>query len=129
MNIFLDRYLHPTSKLFCMHHPTDRITHTTVFGTPVVGHWLEREIAEWVDIYFVAECDRPVVVVGARSQYNGTDFRAAATYVCEETAGYYYHHGNHTAWCGDYSTWRRASLKCASERFMSFIYIYIYIYI
>ena len=26
-----------------MHHPTDRITHT-----PVVEHWLEREIAQWV---------------------------------------------------------------------------------
>ena len=24
-----------------MHHPTDRIKHTTVFGTPVVEHWLE----------------------------------------------------------------------------------------
>ena len=31
-----------------MHHPTDRITHTTAFGTPVVEHWLEREIAQWV---------------------------------------------------------------------------------
>ena len=30
-----------------MHHPTDRITHTTAFVTPVVGHWLEREIAQW----------------------------------------------------------------------------------
>ena len=30
-----------------MHHPTDRITHTTAFGTPVVEHWLEREIAQW----------------------------------------------------------------------------------
>ena len=29
-----------------MHHPTDRITHTTAFGTPVVEHWLEREIAQ-----------------------------------------------------------------------------------
>ena len=29
-----------------MHHPTDRITHTTAFVTPVVGHWLEREIAQ-----------------------------------------------------------------------------------
>ena len=28
-----------------MHHPTDRITHTTAFVTPVVEHWLEREIA------------------------------------------------------------------------------------
>ena len=26
----------------------DRIAHTTVFGTPVVEHWLEREIAQWV---------------------------------------------------------------------------------
>ena len=31
-----------------MHHTTDRITHTTVFVTPVVEHWLEREIAQWV---------------------------------------------------------------------------------
>ena len=25
-----------------MHHPTDRITHTTAFVTPVVEHWLEH---------------------------------------------------------------------------------------
>ena len=25
-----------------MHHPTDRITHTTAFVTPVVEHWLEK---------------------------------------------------------------------------------------
>ena len=31
-----------------MHHPTDRMTHTTAFVTPVVEHWLEREIAQWV---------------------------------------------------------------------------------
>ena len=31
-----------------MHHPTDSITHTTAFVTPVVEHWLEREIAQWV---------------------------------------------------------------------------------
>ena len=31
-----------------MHHPTDRIPHTTAFVTPVVEHWLEREIAQWV---------------------------------------------------------------------------------
>ena len=29
-----------------MHHPTDRITHTTAFVTPVVENWLEREIAD-----------------------------------------------------------------------------------
>ena len=33
--------------IFYMHHPTDRITHTTAFVTPVVEHWLEREIAQW----------------------------------------------------------------------------------
>ena len=31
-----------------MHHPTDRITHTTAFVTPIVEHWLEREIAQCV---------------------------------------------------------------------------------
>ena len=31
-----------------MHHPIDRITHTTAFVTPVMEHWLEREIAQWV---------------------------------------------------------------------------------
>ena len=31
-----------------MNHPTDRITHTMAFITPVVEHWLEREIAQWV---------------------------------------------------------------------------------
>ena len=30
-----------------MHHPTDRIAHTTAFVTPVVEHWLEREIAQF----------------------------------------------------------------------------------
>ena len=36
-----------------MHHPTDRIAHTTAFVTPVVEHWLEREIANYsaVKIY------------------------------------------------------------------------------
>ena len=31
-----------------MHNPIDRIAHTTAFVTPVVEHWLEREIAQWV---------------------------------------------------------------------------------
>ena len=31
-----------------MHHPIDRIAHTTAFVTPMVEHWLEREIAQWV---------------------------------------------------------------------------------
>ena len=35
-----------------MYHPTDRIIHTTAFVTPVVEHWLEREIAQWVHLFF-----------------------------------------------------------------------------
>ena len=31
-----------------VHHPTDRITHTTAFVIPVVEDWLEREIAQLV---------------------------------------------------------------------------------
>ena len=31
-----------------MHYPTDRIAHITAFVTPVVEHWLEQEIAQWV---------------------------------------------------------------------------------
>ena len=31
-----------------MHHPTDRVAHTTAFVTPVVENWLEREIGQWV---------------------------------------------------------------------------------
>ena len=31
-----------------MRHPTDRIAHTTAFVTPVVEHWLEGEIDQWV---------------------------------------------------------------------------------
>ena len=33
---------------FYMHHPTDKIAHTTAFVTPVVEHLPEREIAQWV---------------------------------------------------------------------------------
>ena len=44
------RLLFPISSkgYFYMHHPTYRITHTTAFVTPVVEHWMEREIAHSV---------------------------------------------------------------------------------
>ena len=32
------------ARLFYMHHPTDRTEHTMAFVTPVMKHWLEREI-------------------------------------------------------------------------------------
>ena len=37
-----------TTRVFYMYHPIYRITHTMVFVTPVVEHWLQREIAQWV---------------------------------------------------------------------------------
>ena len=49
-------YLHQTygkhtnyqQGFFYMHHPADRIAYTTPFVAPVVEHWLEREITQWV---------------------------------------------------------------------------------
>ena len=40
-------YIRLTARLFFyMRHPTDMIAHTTAFVTPVVEHWLDREIAQ-----------------------------------------------------------------------------------
>ena len=41
-----------------MHHPTDGIGHTLTFGTSVVEHWLEREIAQWAKKIKSAFLDR-----------------------------------------------------------------------
>ena len=41
-----------------MHHPTDRIAHTTAFVTPVAVHWLEREIA-FIYIYIYIYIIKP----------------------------------------------------------------------
>ena len=40
--------LPPLKGFFYMHHLTYRLAHTKAFVTPVMEHWLEREIAEWV---------------------------------------------------------------------------------
>ena len=37
-----------TARFFYLHHPTNRIAHTTAFLKPVVEHWLEQQIAQWV---------------------------------------------------------------------------------
>ena len=44
-----------------MHHPRDRIIHTTAVVTPVVEHWLEREIAQWVlhAVWYLPFTDSP----------------------------------------------------------------------
>ena len=34
--------------VFYVHQPKDRIAHTNAFVTPVVEHWMEQEIAQWI---------------------------------------------------------------------------------
>ena len=45
-----------------MHHPIDRITHTTTFVTQVVVHWLKQERAQWVVMCYVDITSRPLHV-------------------------------------------------------------------
>ena len=54
-----------------MHHPTDRITHTMAFVTPVVEHWLEREIAQWVPPMLL--CNGPSVLSHLATRTDATD--------------------------------------------------------
>ena len=43
--------------LYAPSHRQDRIAHTTAFVTPVVEHWLEREIAQWVPMsIYISVC-------------------------------------------------------------------------
>ena len=37
-----------TARVLLYGYATDRMAHTMAFVTPVVEHWLEREIAQWV---------------------------------------------------------------------------------
>ena len=64
---------------FYMHHPTDRITHTTAFVTPVVEHWLEREIAQWV--HHEGSTQRgPLFSIAARDPLYATSRRQDSIY-------------------------------------------------
>ena len=69
-----------------MHHPTDRITQTTAFVTPVVEHWLEREIALWDGAY-----KEPLLLIEKSSPCSGGSgsrfgyIRCPLTYVRRHT--------------------------------------------
>ena len=39
-----------TSKIFYMHHPTDRMVHTLAFITQIVEHWLAHGTAQLIHI-------------------------------------------------------------------------------
>ena len=60
-----------------MHHPTDRIAHTTAFVTPVVEHWLEREIAQWVQPWRIDPTTHRTT--SERSYHGATSRSACAT--------------------------------------------------
>ena len=45
---------------FYMHHPTDRIIHTTAFVKPVVEHWLEHLLLKRVDHEQLKVTSKPV---------------------------------------------------------------------
>ena len=49
---------------FYMHHPTDRIAHTTAFVTPVMEHWLERVLQSSAILQFHFHHDIVVFVFG-----------------------------------------------------------------
>ena len=59
------------SKGSFMHHPTDRISYTTAFLTPVMEHWLERVMAQW--IHHEGSIRRPIAPrANARSDHGPT---------------------------------------------------------
>ena len=42
-------YFHLAARVFlCVQHPRKRTAYVMAFVTPLVKHWLEQEIAQWV---------------------------------------------------------------------------------
>ena len=67
--------------VFYMHHPTDRIAHTTVFVTPVVEQWLEREIAQRIEpTTHRTISERSYHGATSRSNHNYTETRRKRRY-------------------------------------------------
>ena len=56
-----------------MHHPTDRIAHTTAFVTPVVEHWLKQEGVSIEGIYiYVCVCMPSIPTLSCSGQCSTT---------------------------------------------------------
>ena len=53
-----------------MHHPTDRIINTMAFVTPVVEHWLERDILreEYLTMLCVAHAGKEGMEGGRKEE-------------------------------------------------------------
>ena len=95
-----------------MHHPTDRITLTKAFVTPVAEHWLEREIAQWVYGGSVLVCAgvcgqerTPLATVNGNltaPRYVDDILRPTVLpFIQQQSRGVIYQHGNarsHLAW-------------------------------
>ena len=59
------------ARFFYMHHPTDRIAHTTAFVTPVVEHWLDMKYSDIMITWQVSTTSVVRWVVG--SIFHGVD--------------------------------------------------------
>ena len=65
-----------------MHHPTDRIAHTMAFGTPVVEHWMEQDIAQFINdncgmcypVSGIVHIIEPLLLIGKSSPCGGSRF-------------------------------------------------------
>ena len=73
-----------------MHHPTDRITHTTAFVTPVVEHWLsevERSLmVRWV-VGSILSWSGPIELFLVSSQCSTTGVTKAVRGMCYPFCG------------------------------------------
>ena len=79
------RLLFTIKVFFYMHHPTDRIAHTTAFVPPVVEHWLEQEIAQWVH-HMKDRSDDPSH--HERTPYHGATSRSLNKQINRQTGRY-----------------------------------------
>ena len=58
-----------------MHHPTDRITHTTAFVTPVVEHWLgTRIMVLWSFCFIIAVLEVWWFLIGGLDEFKNFFF-------------------------------------------------------
>ena len=52
----MDYSFHLAARVLLYIPSTDRMVHITAFVTPVVEHWLEQEIAQWVHHEAMRDC-------------------------------------------------------------------------
>ena len=82
-----------------MRHHTDRIAYTTAFVTPVIEHWLEREIAQWV--HHEGSIRRPITPWALTTELHKKGERKWGSWLDHTHAHTYTHTHTHTHWSID----------------------------